>query len=91
MAHGLRRLGYRTYRSAMHANVGCTQDAADALEQRIETITARRGRKVSIVGHSLGGLLARAVARRPDLVRPPRHGLRPDGVRRRDRCAVARA
>jgi triacylglycerol lipase len=70
MAHELRRLGYRTYRSTMHANVGCTQDAADALEQRIETIAARRGRKVSIVGHSLGGLLARAVAaRRPDLVR----------------------
>ncbi len=69
MAHELRRLGYRTYRSAIHANVGCTQDAADALERRLETIAVRRGRTVSIVGHSLGGLLARAVAaRRPDLV-----------------------
>jgi triacylglycerol lipase len=69
MAHELRRLGHRTYRSAMHANVGCTLDAADALEERIETIAARRGRKVTIVGHSLGGLLARALAaRRPDLV-----------------------
>lgn len=70
MAHELRRLGYRTYRSAMHANVGCTQDAAHSLEQRVEAVATRRGRKVSIVGHSLGGLLARAVAaRRPDLVR----------------------
>jgi pimeloyl-ACP methyl ester carboxylesterase len=69
MAHELRRLGYRTYRSAMHANVGCTREAVDALERRVESIAAKRGRKVSIVGHSLGGLLARAVAaRRPDLV-----------------------
>lgn len=65
----LRRVGYRTYRSTMHANVGCTQEASYALERRIESIAIKRERKVSIVGHSLGGLLARAVAtRRPDLV-----------------------
>jgi triacylglycerol lipase len=69
MSRHLRALGYRTYRSTMHANVGCTQQAADALEQRIEAIAAKRGRKVTVVGHSLGGLMARAVAaRRPDLV-----------------------
>lgn len=69
MAAYLRRLGHRTYRSTMHANVGCTQRAGDELEQRIEAIAAKRGRKVTVVGHSLGGLLARGVAaRRPDLV-----------------------
>ncbi len=69
LARHLRRLGHRTYRSSMHANVGCTQQASDQLEARIEEIAARRGRKVAIVGHSLGGLLARGVAaRRPDLV-----------------------
>ncbi|HEX6246978.1 MAG TPA: alpha/beta fold hydrolase [Nocardioidaceae bacterium] len=69
MARHLRKLGYRTYRSTMHANVGCTQEAAYALERRIEAIAIRRERKVTIVGHSLGGLLARAIAvRRPDLV-----------------------
>lgn len=69
MARHLRRLGHRTYRSTMHANVGCTQEASDALERRIEAIAARRDGKVSIVGHSLGGLLARGIAaRRPDLV-----------------------
>lgn len=69
MSRHLRKLGHRTYRSTMHANVGCTQEAAYALERRIEAITIKRGRKVTIVGHSLGGLLARAVAaRRPDLV-----------------------
>jgi pimeloyl-ACP methyl ester carboxylesterase len=69
MAQHLRGLGHRTYRSSMHANVGCTMAASDALEARLEAIAARRGQKVTIVGHSLGGLMARGLAgRRPDLV-----------------------
>lgn len=69
MSRHLRAQGYRTYRSLMHANLGCTQAASDALEERIEAIAAKRGRKVAIVGHSLGGLMARGLAgRRPDLV-----------------------
>jgi pimeloyl-ACP methyl ester carboxylesterase len=69
MSRHLRGLGYRTYRSMMHANVGCTAAASEALERRIESIAARRGRKVTILGHSLGGLIARGLAgRRPDLV-----------------------
>ncbi len=68
----LRGAGYRTYRSQIHVNVGCTREAADRLERRLEAIAIRRGRKVSIVGHSLGGMLARGLAaRRPDLV----HGI----------------
>lgn len=69
MSRFLRRAGYRTYGSMMHANVGCAQDASYALERRIEAISTRRERKVTIIGHSLGGLLARGIAaRRPDLV-----------------------
>ena len=69
MSRHLRKLGYRTYRSTMHANVGCTQEASYALERRVEAIAIKRERKVTIVGHSLGGLLARGIAaRRPDLV-----------------------
>ncbi len=69
MSRHLRSLGYRTYRSLMHANVGCTMAASERLEQRIETIAHKRGGKVTIVGHSLGGLMARGLAgRRPDLV-----------------------
>jgi triacylglycerol lipase len=69
MARHLRSLGHRTYRSTMHANVGCTKKARDRLEERIEAIAAKRGRKVTVVGHSLGGLLARGIAaHRPDLV-----------------------
>ncbi len=69
MARHLRRAGHRTYRSTMHANVGCTQAASETLERRIEAIAIKRDRKVTVVGHSLGGLLARGLAaRRPDLV-----------------------
>lgn len=69
MARALRRRGYRTYRSQITANVGCTLEAAAALEARIESIAIRRGTRVSIVGHSLGGMLARGLAvRRPDLI-----------------------
>jgi triacylglycerol lipase len=69
MARTLRRRGYRTYRSQITANVGCTLDAAATLEARLESIAIRRGSRVAIVGHSLGGMLARGLAvRRPDLV-----------------------
>jgi pimeloyl-ACP methyl ester carboxylesterase len=69
MARSLRAQGFRTYRSQIHANVGCTRGAAAQLEARLESIAIRRGSRVQIVGHSLGGMLARGVAvRRPDLV-----------------------
>jgi hypothetical protein len=69
MGHHLRAAGFRTYRAEIHANIGCTREAAERLEHRVERIVARRGRPVSIVGHSLGGMLARALAaRRPDLI-----------------------
>ena len=69
MSAFLRREGLRTYRAQIHVNAGCTREAADRLERRLESIATRRGRKVTIVGHSLGGMLARGLAaRRPDLV-----------------------
>ncbi len=65
----LRHQGFRTYRAQIHVNVGCTRQAADRLERRAESIAIRRNRKVTIVGHSLGGMLARGLAaRRPDLI-----------------------
>jgi len=69
MSSMLRRQGFRTYRAQILVNVGCTREAGDRLEQRLETIATRRNRKVTIVGHSLGGMLARGLAaRRPDLI-----------------------
>ena len=69
MSSMLRQQGFRTYRAQIRVNVGCTREAAERLERRLETIATRRNRKVTIVGHSLGGMLARGLAaRRPDLI-----------------------
>jgi pimeloyl-ACP methyl ester carboxylesterase len=69
MSRHLRLLGFRTYRSGIVANIGCIDEGTQALERRLEHIAARRERKVTIVGHSLGGMMARGLAaRRPDLV-----------------------
>jgi pimeloyl-ACP methyl ester carboxylesterase len=69
MSSMLRQQGFRTYRAQIWVNVGCTREAAERLERRLEVIATRRNRKVSIVGHSLGGMLARGLAaRRPDLI-----------------------
>ncbi|EON25087.1 MULTISPECIES: esterase/lipase family protein [Nocardioides] len=69
MRRALQQQGLRTYRSHIRANVGCTLDVSAQMEMRLESIAQRRGSKVRIVGHSLGGMLARGVAaRRPDLV-----------------------
>lgn len=69
MSAGLRDRGFRTYRSHIHANIGCTLNAAALVESHLERIAERRGSRVQIVGHSLGGMIARGIAvRRPDLV-----------------------
>jgi len=69
LGSALRAEGFRTYRSLIRANVGCTQAAVAQLEQRLEAVAIRRDSRVQVVGHSLGGMLARRVAvRRPDLV-----------------------
>ena len=69
MAKWLRANGYWTHRAGIRANVGCSQDACERIEERLEALVARTGSKVAIVGQSRGGVLARVVAtRRPDLV-----------------------
>lgn len=69
MSRSLRGLGFRTYRSGILANISCTYSAGRVLESRLEDIVERRGTRVQVVGHSLGGMIARGLAaRRPDLV-----------------------
>ncbi len=69
MAKWLRANGYWTRRAGIRANVGCSQESCLRLEERVEALAARSGRRVTIVGQSRGGVLARVLAvRRPDLV-----------------------
>ena len=69
MSRTLRRRGFRTYRSHIHANVGCTLDAAAELETRIESIAIKRDSRVRIVGPQPG---------RDARPRPRRTPARPD-------------
>ena len=69
IAARLRSVGYRTFRSRVHANVRCAQATGGSLERRLEEISDRWEKPVALVGHSLGGLLAKGLAhRRPELV-----------------------
>jgi pimeloyl-ACP methyl ester carboxylesterase len=68
----LRRRGYRSYGWGLGRNRGARTIGADAerLIARIEAIKAETGETVTLVGVSLGGIMARIAAhRRPDLVR----------------------
>lgn len=87
LARWLRSRGYRTHRSRIGVNVGCSERQCQRLEKRLEQIAAAGGGPVAIVGHSRGGLLAKALAAaRPDLVAgivtlgSPTRTVRPVGV-----------
>jgi pimeloyl-ACP methyl ester carboxylesterase len=69
MAKWLRANGYWTRRAGIRSNIGCSQEACARIEASAEALVARTGQKVTIIGQSRGGVLARVVAyRRPDLV-----------------------
>ena len=69
MAGWLKRIGYRPCRAGMRINVDCTARALDRLEGQLERVGDRHARRVTIVGQSRGGSMARILAvRRPDLV-----------------------
>ena len=69
MAKWLRANGYRTLSTGIRVNIGCSEVACQRLEERVEALAERSGQRVTIIGQSRGGMLARVVAvRRPDLV-----------------------
>lgn len=66
----LRRLGYYVHAWRLGRNWGPTDRIIDGLAERFLTVSQEHGRKLSLIGHSLGGIYARELARRaPDLVR----------------------
>jgi pimeloyl-ACP methyl ester carboxylesterase len=66
----LRTLGYRTYGWEMGRNYGPLPGVEEGLIARLEELSDKYGRKVSLVGWSLGGIYARQLGKlRPGLVR----------------------
>lgn len=65
----LRRIGYRPYMSRIGWNAECVNTLVERLSETITTARAETGGKVHLIGHSLGGVIARsATAQRPDRV-----------------------
>jgi pimeloyl-ACP methyl ester carboxylesterase len=62
LARWLGRVGYRPYLSGIDLNVGCPRRKMELLGWRVEKIALESGQRVTIIGHSLGGVLARAIA-----------------------------
>ena len=63
-------LGYATYPWELGRNKGLKDEGHDRMVHRLQQIYRNHGRKVSLVGQSLGGVYARELARElPDLVR----------------------
>ena len=58
----LGRMGYRSYASGIGRNADCPDVLLERLSETIARVYRDTGRPVRLVGHSLGGLLARAVA-----------------------------
>lgn len=66
----LRGLGYHTHAWRLGRNWGPTDRIIDGLVERFASLYERHGRKLSIIGHSLGGVYAREIARAaPERVR----------------------
>lgn len=58
----LRRIGYRPYLSGIGWNANCINTLTKRLNRTVNQAYAETGRPVHLIGHSLGGILSRAVA-----------------------------
>jgi triacylglycerol lipase len=66
----LRRMGYTPVASGLDRNPGWSEPLVNELGALAETQFGRSGQRVTIIGHSMGGLQGRSVAaRRPGVVR----------------------
>jgi len=66
----LEELGYEASNWGLGTNIGPTDRALDGSEARLRALHQRHFRRVSLIGHSMGGLIAREIAKRaPGAVR----------------------
>ena len=69
MARWLKRAGYRPKRAGIAVNVDCSEAEMARLTERLERALEVTGQPALVVGHSRGGVFARALAvRHPDLL-----------------------
>ncbi|HKA52986.1 MAG TPA: alpha/beta hydrolase [Candidatus Binatia bacterium] len=59
MAGWLNRMGYHAYFSGINWNVDCPNKTAEVLRWRLDYIIEESGGPLVVIGHSLGGMLAR--------------------------------
>jgi len=65
----LNRIGYRTFTSGINLNIHYSEHLVANLRKRIADVRKEAGDRVSIVGHSRGGVLAKVASSRiPDAV-----------------------
>jgi triacylglycerol lipase len=70
MAGWLNRLGYRAYFSGLDWNVDCPNQTGERLQWRLDMIMQETEQPVTIIGHSLGGMLGRFLGTNfPDKIR----------------------
>lgn len=62
LARWLGRVGYKPYLSGIDLNIGCPRRKMELVGWRVEKIARESGQRVTIIGHSLGGVLGRAIA-----------------------------
>ena len=59
MAGWLNRMGYHAYFSGLDWNVDCPNRTGELLQWRLDHITKHSDIPITVIGHSLGGMLAR--------------------------------
>jgi hypothetical protein len=64
MAGWLGRLGYRAYLSGIDWNIDCPNRTGELLRWRLNHIIKETGQPITVIGHSLGGMLARFLGAR---------------------------
>ncbi len=69
MAEWLRRIGYYSEMAGLTFNVRYSEVVLKALNARLVDVYAWKGRRVTVIGHSRGGILAKVLSHRhPEMV-----------------------
>ncbi len=69
MHRWLKRIGYKSSLSRIAWNNDCPDKTANKLAHRLRALADRSGHRVSLIGHSLGGMLAKSLVQdEPELI-----------------------